>query len=223
MKKYRLKKIYPGSPKLGEIKLESLGYNQKNYPEFWEEVKEKDYEILKTCPIEGIIYSIKRLSDGEVFTVGDKVDGPCGRNQKTVKISTEWIYYFDNKYKTTYTYRLEEINHSKEPLFVTEDGKGIFHERIPVVIYSKLTQKQLYSGLYFKSLHPQFTYTQPLFFAKKENALAWVEENKPQYSKKQVINILKGFDKEINEFMYEDGELEYSEYIEKYKNNENIL
>src|SRR6185312_383711 len=31
----------------------------------------KEYEILSTCPIEGEIHSVKRLSDGEVFKVGD--------------------------------------------------------------------------------------------------------------------------------------------------------
>jgi hypothetical protein len=47
-------------------------------------VIEKDYEILKTCPIEGAIYSVKRLSDGEVFTVGDKVSREGGYFESTI-------------------------------------------------------------------------------------------------------------------------------------------
>ena len=86
--KYKLIKKYPGSDSVGTIVTGygkdgwySKGPGGKTYdwtlivynPEYWEEVVEKDYEILKTCPIEGIIYSVKRLSDGEVFTVGDRI------------------------------------------------------------------------------------------------------------------------------------------------------
>lgn len=56
MKKYKLIKIYPGSPKLGTIAEgiyggESYSYNEysnvskgsiEDYPEYWEEVIEKD-------------------------------------------------------------------------------------------------------------------------------------------------------------------------------------
>ena len=72
----------------------------ENYPEFWEEIKEKEYEILsfmdkniifnlsdkvyqpnadidfdcglKYCLNNFKIHSIRRLSDGEVFTLGDR-------------------------------------------------------------------------------------------------------------------------------------------------------
>ena len=92
--KYILKKEYPGSPKLGNI-IDNLENDWiENYPEFWKLVVEKDYEILSL--IEGkfiypcdkygedfinqlfntlgvSIHSVKRLSDGEIFTIGDKV------------------------------------------------------------------------------------------------------------------------------------------------------
>ena len=108
MKKYKLIKTYPGSPKLSteiiETQINSLcpvnecytsrktfmliGYdsfeieNPKNYPEFWEKVVEKDYEILcikhkeskcfyrNSIDLRNLnfydIHSVKRLSDGEV-------------------------------------------------------------------------------------------------------------------------------------------------------------
>ena len=99
--KYILKKEYPGSPKLGYIDdLNKSGYNnqgeyvQSMYdknPEFWEQVVEKDYEILSVITNNGKfiekvynqdatiepywkIHSIKRKSDGEIFTIGDKLD-----------------------------------------------------------------------------------------------------------------------------------------------------
>jgi hypothetical protein len=90
MKKYKLIKEYPGSPKLGEI---VKGYGRDgwyskgeghstydwrqvvNYPEYWEEVIEKDYEILTSRVVPYTILSVKRLSDGEIFMVGDSVEG----------------------------------------------------------------------------------------------------------------------------------------------------
>jgi len=98
MKKYKLIKTYPGSPLLGKVlkpKIEKDNedtnnffwegswFNPNDFPEFWEEVFEKDYEILsqvtKYNPLDDYkvtgtkIYSIKRLSDGEVFTLGDTI------------------------------------------------------------------------------------------------------------------------------------------------------
>lgn len=47
MKKYKLIKEYPGSPGLGYItSSENLIRLYREYPEFWEEIVEKDYEIL---------------------------------------------------------------------------------------------------------------------------------------------------------------------------------
>ena len=119
MKTYKLIKVYPGSPGLGYIGIYSdnpledkasiyfLKVVPKFHPEFWEEIVEKEYEILSFIhngdygvPEETIIsiknyrldsdiqflrqghyidsscwniYSIKRLSDRETFTVGDKI------------------------------------------------------------------------------------------------------------------------------------------------------
>ena len=95
--KYILKKEYPGSPKLGNI-IDNLENDWiENYPEFWEKVVEKDYEILslaRFCSIKPTItdvsyygdeyieallkcdnariHSVKR-KDGEIFTIGDIV------------------------------------------------------------------------------------------------------------------------------------------------------
>lgn len=111
--KYKLIKDYPGSPcEVGEIVSSSWSHIKhlkvEEFPEFWERVPEKDYEILSFLTLtnapmmvgktsegwftgfleEGInknrdaewllqhgyiIHSVKRLSDGEIFTVGDEV------------------------------------------------------------------------------------------------------------------------------------------------------
>lgn len=89
-KEYKLIKEYPGSGLLGRvITLESCGI----FPEFWEEVIENNYQILEyrteggnSCKapfLQGShqfyiderckIHSVKRLSDGEIFTIGDRI------------------------------------------------------------------------------------------------------------------------------------------------------
>ena len=104
MNKYKLIKEYPGSLQLGTKILSDDTQFVTNFPEFWEKVVEKEYEILSfsfnnnridTLRENGLygistgickqdignygidsysswdINSVKRLSDGEVFTVGD--------------------------------------------------------------------------------------------------------------------------------------------------------
>ena len=173
MKRYKLIKEYPGSPKLGSIiknedvfkghwytitEKKHLGTIEPwKYPEFWEEVVEKDYEILSlkaenvvfkktefnewkkygteeiypnlevgSCyvktPLE--IFSIKRLSDGEIFTVGDMIENTNNPkiNDKIYGISLEkneiHVYYQGYDY-------LQDISHCKQVLFTTEDGVDI--------------------------------------------------------------------------------------------------
>jgi len=87
MKKYKLIKTYPGSPLLGKVLepkvekdnedtnnfyWEGSWFNPNDFPELWEEV---DYEIVDTTIKNNLkqkISSVKRLSDGEIFSVGDK-------------------------------------------------------------------------------------------------------------------------------------------------------
>lgn len=96
--KYKLIKEYPGSPKLGfttelshclgtnDFLVCEKRFNPSEFPEFWQPIVEKDYEILSYITIESEIikykdlnindecncdkylkiYSVKRLSDGEI-------------------------------------------------------------------------------------------------------------------------------------------------------------
>lgn len=142
MKKYKLIKEYPGSPKLNTILThEELQYC--NWDEYYEEIVEKDYEILSLIEDKFIylcdkyskdyihqlfntigvnIHSVKRLSDLQIFTIGDKTE--FGDIIKYFKI--------DNKsnlliigYKDCEDI-LEFVKHSKQKLFCTEDGVDIF-------------------------------------------------------------------------------------------------
>lgn len=165
MKKFRLIREYPSSPELGEICiLSDNNYeyycknnfhhkvnNPENYPEFWEPVSEKDYEILKTghilCDIEGgfdkyPILSVKRLSDGEIFTVGDKITSSSFSKSSDIDIINNF-YIPDEKFckmwnnrftindliiktRKSWQSNLCNVIKIKQPLFKTEDGIDIY-------------------------------------------------------------------------------------------------
>jgi len=166
--KYKLIKEYPGSPKLEFItspKMDNAYYvnsnwiQPENYPEFWELVIEKDYEILSYQQQNGdqiydlqkngkyktrlfninlefekedfnehnLIISVKRLSDGEIFTIGDAITNICGSKQKISELyidkKDEKMCVYTNK---TSRFSIDNIQKVKQPLFTTEDGVDIF-------------------------------------------------------------------------------------------------
>ena len=153
--KYILKKEYPGSPKLGNI-IDNLENDWiENYPEFWEEVVEKDYEILSlsftnnfcylqkngeyayrntpntTSTLKGClsvgwkIHSVKRIFDGEVFTIDDKV---VGYNNSIAKIKTiDLVGEISLNIGTDKSegFSLKNLKKVKQPLFTTEQRSEI--------------------------------------------------------------------------------------------------
>jgi hypothetical protein len=178
MKRYKLIKPYLGCPyELNqEIDTDFIWVNSKkiylkDYPENWEEVIEKDYEILSfkaklfprdiwnllpngkynygkigkggnykdvdinACLKMFNIHSVKRLSDGEVFTVSDGValnnqnHFPKTENILEIKIIKNEIRFkmnFQKNHPWDSSYKLNFINKIKQPLFTTEDGVDIF-------------------------------------------------------------------------------------------------
>lgn len=231
MKKFKLIKEYPGSQKLGFIFDETIHPNSlhnKNitfsiqcYPEFWQEVVEKDYEILsfKTCggyiqnynsfnnpsyyrsyeywvechtksvPISDI-WSIKRLSDGEVFTVGDKVQMFKEKsNIKAFRIldNGEFVIDFENKCATT---DLESIQKTKQLLFTTEDGVDI-HEGDT---FCRVTKD---FDLWDDTGKVHINYAKPEYweklgikhFSTKKKAEEYIIINKPVLSVNDIINL----------------------------------
>ena len=243
--KYKLIKEYPNSPKLNSIVEEDSNgiffkrigeliylYTKdqiKDYPEFWEEVKEYSFEILQfRNKITGTIfnrcidipifisnyenceiYSIKRKFDREIFTIGDKLQG-FGKITKIGMSSPDYVW-IEAPYDTHTNAGciLEYANKEKDLIFVTEDGKNIYcGDEFWFVDNLWNIGKGVVSHPVFK---PLYGYKQ---FFSKEAAEKYIEENKPLYSKKQVINILKGFDRDINCF---DERFDYNLYIERYK------
>ena len=147
--KYILKKEYPGSPKLGNI-IDNLENDWiENYPEFWKLVVEKNYEILSVITnnnkfIEKVynqdatiepywkIHSVKRLSDGEIFTIGDIIDTRIDDKYKQeileINLGINDLLLKDKLiFKTKSGYVVSHIAVKvKQPLCTTEDGVDIY-------------------------------------------------------------------------------------------------
>jgi len=235
LKKYRLIREYPGSPDLGTIisfeKEINVSPDVTWYPEFWEEVIEKDYEILSYCQKTtpncittkrknglflnrihktdvGIydenyttrlniwdIHSVKRLSDGEIFTIGDILEV---RGKKDAPL--KWINncYDSIQIGTGYSMvvGLNEIQHSKKPLFTTEDGVDIFEgdKLFSVNSCFRINKHKInnvgYDELCNENCHqitnnPCKEYT---YFSNKEAAEEYILMNKPSLSLKEVLD-----------------------------------
>ena len=205
MKKYKLIKEYPGSPKVGDI---VKGYGRDSWSEYWEEVVEKDYQILKSCPIEGTIYSVKRLSDGEVFTVGDKIKVYQHGSTNTIdKISEEKNSLFKNGIWFVYDSGGCSIDYAikqTQPIYLTHDGKDIFPEDIVWYV-----NKENFYHDYIKA-YPEVKFNSDIraYFLTEEEAKDYIERNKPRLSIEDCFKILQksflygnGFEKEIEKYV----------------------
>jgi len=225
MKKYKLIKEYPGSPKIPfEVKQgknsndyfnKTIFYKRdiENYPEYWQEVIEKDYEILsftvnkiiffrnekgnyisstieytldhmlfflKATNNPCIIHSIKRLSDGEVFTIGDNYNLGTIQEIELTKDGTLWFH--NGKKSKSGLFVTIKV---KQPLFTTEDGVDIFDLVKDEFYYVTKSQfslvKRAMKGFYYE---PEKEW----YFSTKEAAQDYIIRNKPCFSYNDVVN-----------------------------------
>lgn len=228
MKKYKLIKEYPGSPKLGTVinVLNEEGYTSvavghniypKRHPEFWEEVVEKDYEILSftdkkdsNCIVNvykigskeqqefsiknilnnGLwnIHSVKRLSDGEVFTVGDVVTEKLSNNHnvtiKSIYIHLNKIVIAVNKGSLNTTVYLSLLEKPKQLLFTTEDGVDIYKGDKAWSIY---IPEMIMFHQEVKLYNSTDIHTHHKYFSTKEAAEEYILMNKPCLSIQDVL------------------------------------
>lgn len=239
MKKYKLIKEYPGSPELGTIaekffnsELYFLGQGRKtlaefveNQPEYWQEIKEPDYEILsirhKDGSVKNIytkqnsthydwkqyilfekgkhdfleINSVKRLSDGEIFTIGDEYEDCDLKNQMIVEfnISSENGLLINSSL-------LKNVNHTKKPVFTTVDGKEIFAGD-PFYVYDK----HFYKCINTKGGQFQNERWTNYRYANKDTVLNLVFRNTPCLSLEDVASIYKTANREKPENSNDQG------------------
>lgn len=234
MAKYKLIREYPDSPKLGYVCSTGIymcgtsEYDCKHYPEFWEKVEEKDYEILSFkdnegklwnqdtqlndcwCYINGKapfyqekqlikfdgfkIHSILRKSDGEVFTVGDRVSKKI--NGEEFDYGTLTHIYSNFEVMACDRIGLSWLVKSKQPLFTTEDGVDVFEGDDFYGVYNmKLAKHDDYTDER-RSYIFTCSFSAPdskvhKWFSTKEAAKKYISENKPKYSLNAIKKALQ--------------------------------
>lgn len=85
------------------------------------------------------IHSVKRLSDGEIFTIGDPIGNNEGSKLLDIKIKG---FDIDSEYfvlTTSGRIKLSNVEHRKKPLFTTEDGVEIFEGDTVYYVFNELT------------------------------------------------------------------------------------
>lgn len=208
--KYKLKCWYPSLPKNWKRLLEKdevvvelvehsflllrkpegcgvrLNYEEvANNSEFWEKLEEKEYEIIKetynTLIGKWEICSVKRLSDGEIFSVGDKVYNPKCPSQNFI---IESFYPDCNKNHMLCGkghVSIAKIEHCKEPILITEDGVELFEGDCFYFV-------DKWFGCWNGTVCDSNIRDKYKYFSTSEAAEKYLNENKPMYSKKEVID-----------------------------------
>ena len=271
--KYKLIKEYPGSPILGHIidlsetKGDRIcGYKYideywevykkdvTSYPEFWEEVKEKDYEILSwyfgdmniTKEPDGSareyhIHSIKRLSDGEVFTMGDETN--FGKI-KSINLGTHKFYinYYGEK-SATKLYRsgdehkilivfdkpgpisfepqyLSNVKKARKFILTTEDGVDLYEGDVALRVLTKSSWPIEGITIYKEWWDRQPILTDWKYFSTKQAAEDYVL-NKPVFSRKDLLDFLNSH--KTREIHYNNVfiDISYEKWL-KFVNNEDM-
>ena len=175
----------------------------------WEKLEEKDYEIIdwfigKTDRITTSpdwsascynIHSVKRLSDNEIFKIGDRVYNPkC----PTQKFTIEKFYLDCNDVHMLVEpehININKIEHYKEPILITEDGISLFTNDLVWFITDNMYE------VYYKHCNKDMS-TKYKYFSTKAIAEKYIENNKPKFSKKELMDIIQ-----LDTEQYDDGEV----------------
>jgi hypothetical protein len=132
------------------------------------------------------IYSIKRLSDGKIFTVGDKICKASKNNVFTIasfNISSRGDTYASctgESYSPSIAIKDFII---ATPLFTTEDGLDIISKRKSYYIVSKDFKITYCTEFSEKDLEYKT-------FSTQKAAREYVTMNKPEFSRNQIIEML---------------------------------
>lgn len=148
------------------------------------------------------IHSVKRLSDGEVFTIGDRVirgssDGctsPCKavRNISRIYIKHNALLFDDLDGGINTAFQLLLFLKIKQPLFTTEDGIDIYEND---TVYEV---KKSFEIFYYDQWRSHFGNNgKPInnnkTFSTREKAKKYILDNRPCLSFNEVIECLGDF------------------------------
>lgn len=213
---YKCIKKYPFGPKVGTITnfdetIKDLKIVSE-YPEFWELIIEKEWEILEVrgysgdyvvqkdgsfyfmgklygdkssgmdaynylnSKLEHHIHSVRRLSDGVIFSIGDKVfETITGKKDSWI------IKEFSLKDSRCFScgININNIEKHKEPLFITEDKVEIFKGDLYFYVDDCFDIVGIRAGI--TSGTNGFKY-----FSNEKTAKDWIDLNKPKYSLQDI-------------------------------------
>lgn len=167
----------------------------------------KHFEYAHGCPNDFKIHSVLRLSDGEVFTVGDKIQEEDG----VYVIDAFWENYGGNDLWFSYNQRkkygssLDSAKKVKEPLFTTEDGKAIYANKHFWYVgdaWNVCETWLLENEQWEERLKPKS-------FSTKEAAEDWILHNKPCLISLNEIELIG----KLTDFRIELGREELKELI----------
>ena len=177
----------------------------------------QDYEILSFITIKSVlikyndldindelncdkylkIYSVKRLSDGEVFTIGDKIEDKgllfwvidsFRIVDNIVKLECERSI----KTTTSASLLLNESFKVKKPLLTTEDGVDIFKGDSPWTTLSNTKCEGFKNVKQFKNITENANRTFYKYFSSKEKAEEYVRLNTVLFTTNDGVDIKKG-------------------------------
>jgi hypothetical protein len=133
------------------------------------------------------IHSVKRLSDGEVFSVGSDVeDGKIlGFHLYNENLVVNIQYFGGDRFISGKTVGINDVQHAKETaLFITEDGKPIFKGEtfyeVNLTDFFVLAESALHQPPYDKYYK---------YFSTKEKADEYVLLNKPCLSLNDLLSV----------------------------------
>lgn len=149
------------------------------------------------------IHSVKRLSDGEVFTVGDMVTAYTNIPDRIIGFGVVSCDVKGGKLDAFATFKnianhglsLDSLKHVKKPLFTTEDGVGIFKDDDYYTVFHDVSNDGIKPFVVYgphKATHTSGGKWAPdvKVFATKEAAENYTLYNAPRLSLNDVYNAL---------------------------------
>lgn len=186
-----------------------------------EHYKELPYKILKSCPIEGTIYSVERISDGEVFTLEDictpnSLNNPAKITKFEFVLGDQLRLQGENDGKRYWYLDINTITKLK-PVFITHDKIKIFEGDSYYTVFTKGNQnpKWVVNGKWKgrKLSHEESNWSDECkYFSSIEAASEFIKYNAPEYSLQDVIDFGYYVTSQPEEI---DGDIEY--WLNKYK------
>lgn len=140
------------------------------------------------------IYSVKRLSDGEIFTIGDTLVGTMSWKDGEIKIKRFVLDTINNTIniehctgRTYYAFKKggECVKVYKKPLFTTEDGVNIFEGGE----YWFVIPRSFRVNRMINATKSSLSGGSVKRFSTKQLAEEYIDMNKPQFSFNQIKSV----------------------------------